>query len=162
MKPPNFFRGVFTSCPNLPQINVYHQYCVPTILQVVTPFYFLKKVRFCSPLQYRSALVVARMRNICFILLLRGLPRERCSSGLWQKSYDRHWPYVPKWNKRTMLYLLKPSSTSCLKIYIQMHPLHSNFTNLASSFCHILQLSCLICLHTLHPLCYLWGNAFNN
>ena len=68
----------------------------------------------CSSLQYRSALVATRMRNIIFILLLRGLPLERCPSGLWQKSYDRHWPYVPKWNKRAMPYLLKPSSTSCL------------------------------------------------
>ena len=33
-----FFGGVFDSCSNLPQIKVYHQYCVPTILQVVTPF----------------------------------------------------------------------------------------------------------------------------
>ena len=44
--------------------DVFHLYSVPTILQVVTPFYFLEKVIFCSPLQYRSALVVARMRNI--------------------------------------------------------------------------------------------------
>ena len=34
----------------------------------------------CSSLQYRSALVVARMRNIVFILLLRGLPQGRCPS----------------------------------------------------------------------------------
>ncbi len=45
----------------------------------------------CSPLQYRSALVVARMRNIIFILLLTGLPLGRYPSGLWRKSYDRHW-----------------------------------------------------------------------
>ena len=124
-------------------------------------FCFWVKVIFCSSLQYRSALVATRMRNIIFILLLTGLPQERCPSGLWRKSYDRRL-YVPKWNKRAMLYLLKPSSTSCLKIYIQMHPLHSNFTNLTTSFCHILELSCLICLHTFHPLCYLWGIAFNN
>ena len=68
----------------------------------------------CSSLQYRSALVVARMRNIIFILLLTGLPLERYPSGLWRKSYDRHCPYVPKWNRRAILYLLKPSSTSCL------------------------------------------------
>ena len=43
----------------------------------------------CSSLQYRSALVVTRMRNIVFILLLIGLPQERCPSGLWRKSYDR-------------------------------------------------------------------------
>ena len=49
-----------------------------------------------------------------FILLLRGLLLERYPSGLWRKSYDRHWPYVPKWNKRAMPYLRKPSSTSCL------------------------------------------------
>ena len=48
---------------------LYHQHSVTTILQVVTPFYFLKKVIFCSSLQYRSALVVARMRNIVFINL---------------------------------------------------------------------------------------------
>ena len=41
--------------------------------------------------QYRSALVATRMRYIIFILLLIGLPRERCPSGLWRKSYDRHW-----------------------------------------------------------------------
>ena len=35
---------------------------------------------FCSSLQYRSALVVARMRNICFILLLIGLPLGRYPS----------------------------------------------------------------------------------
>ena len=34
----------------------------------------------CSSLQYRSALVVARMRNIVFILLLRGLPQGKCPS----------------------------------------------------------------------------------
>ena len=68
----------------------------------------------CSSLQYRSALVVARMRNIVFILLLTGLPLGRYPSGLWRKSYDRHCPYVPKWNRRAILYLLKPSSTSCL------------------------------------------------
>ena len=68
----------------------------------------------CSSLQYRSALVVARMRNIIFILLLTGLPLGRYTSGLWRKSYDRHCPYVPKWNRRAILYLLKPSSTSCL------------------------------------------------
>ena len=45
----------------------------------------------CSSLQYRSALVVTRMRNIVFILLLIGLPLGRCPSGLWRKSYDRHW-----------------------------------------------------------------------
>ena len=35
-----------------------------------------------SSLQYRSALVVARMRNIIFILLLIGLPLERYPSEL--------------------------------------------------------------------------------
>ena len=59
-----FWGGVFDSCSNLPQIKVYHEYSVPTILQVVTPFYLLKKVIFCSSLQYRSALVTTRMRNI--------------------------------------------------------------------------------------------------
>ena len=65
---------------------------------------------FCSSLQYRSALVATRMRNIIFILLLTELPLGRCPSGLWRKSYDRQWLYVPKWNKRAMLYLLKPSA----------------------------------------------------
>ena len=46
---------------------------------------------FCSPPQYRSALVATRMRNIFFILLLIGLLLGRCPSGLWRKSYDRHW-----------------------------------------------------------------------
>ena len=55
--------------------------------------------------------------GILFILLLIGLPQERCPSGLWRKSYDRQWPYVPKWNKRATLYLLKPSSTSCLILF---------------------------------------------
>ena len=77
-------------------------------------FCFWEKVIFCSSLQYRSALVVTRMRIILFILLLIGLHLGRFPSELWQKSYDRHWPYVPKWNRRAMLYLLKPSSTSCL------------------------------------------------
>ena len=77
-------------------------------------FCFWEKVIFCSSLQYRSALVATRMRNIIFILLLIGLHLGRFPSELWQKSYDRHWPYVPKWNRRAMLYLLKPSSTSCL------------------------------------------------
>ena len=54
----------------------------------------------CSPLQYRSALVVARMRNIIFILLLIGLPQERCPSGLWRKSYDRHWHLMNDHNDR--------------------------------------------------------------
>ena len=43
-----------------------------------------------SSLQYRSALVVVRMRIILFILLLKGLPRGKCPSGLWRKSYDHH------------------------------------------------------------------------
>ena len=59
---------------------VYHQDCVSTILQVVTPISFFEKCYICSPPQYRSALVVARMRNIVFILLLRGLPQGRCPS----------------------------------------------------------------------------------
>ena len=54
----------------------------------------------CSSLQYRSALVVARMRNIIFILLLRGLPQERYPSGLWRKSYDRHWHLMNDHNDR--------------------------------------------------------------
>ena len=37
------------------------------MLQVVTPISILKNVIFGSSLQYRSALVVARMRNIVFI-----------------------------------------------------------------------------------------------
>ena len=55
---------------------------------------------FGSSLQYRSALVAARMRNIIFILLLRGLPLERCPSGLWQKFYDRHWRLMNDHNDR--------------------------------------------------------------
>ena len=68
-----------TNCTNYTN-KVYHQYSVPTIFQVVTPISFLKNVIFGSSLQYRSALVVARMRNIVFILLLRGLPQGRCPS----------------------------------------------------------------------------------
>ena len=77
-------------------------------------YQFSKNIILGSSLQYRSALVVTRMRIILFILLLIGLHLGRFPSELWQKSYDRHWPYVPKWNRRAMLYLLKPSSTSCL------------------------------------------------
>ena len=54
----------------------------------------------CSSLQYRSALVVARMRKIIFILLLIGLPQERYPSGLWRKSYDRHWRLMNDHNDR--------------------------------------------------------------
>ena len=54
----------------------------------------------CSSLQYRSALVVARMRNIIFILLLTGLPLGRYPSGLWRKSYDRHWHLMNDHNDR--------------------------------------------------------------
>ena len=50
--------------------------------------------------QYRSALVATRMRYIIFILLLIGLPRERCPSGLWRKSYDRHWHLMNDHNDR--------------------------------------------------------------
>ena len=39
-----------------------------------------------SSLQYRSALVATRMRNIVFILLLIGLPQVRCPSGLWRSN----------------------------------------------------------------------------
>lgn len=39
---------------------------VPTILQVVTPIVF-EKVIFCSPPQYRSALVATRMRNMVLL-----------------------------------------------------------------------------------------------
>lgn len=88
-----------TNCTNYTN-KVYHLYSVPTIFQVVTPISFLKNVIFGSPLQYRSALVVARMRNIVFILLLRGLPQERYPSGLWRKSYDRHWHLMNDHNDR--------------------------------------------------------------
>ena len=54
----------------------------------------------CSSLQYRSALVATRMRNIIFILLLTGLPLGRCPSGLWRKSYDRHWHLMNDHNDR--------------------------------------------------------------
>ena len=54
----------------------------------------------CSSLQYRSALVVARMRNIIFILLLTGLRLGRFPSGLWRKSYDRHWHLMNDHNDR--------------------------------------------------------------
>ena len=63
-------------------------------------FCFWEKVIFCSSLQYRSALVATRMRNIIFILLLIGLPLERCPSGLWRKSYDRHWRLMNDHNDR--------------------------------------------------------------
>ena len=79
-----------TNCTNYTN-KVYHQYSVPTIFQVVTPISFFEKCYICSPPQYRSALVATRMRNIVFILLLRGLPQGRYPSGLWRKSYDRHW-----------------------------------------------------------------------
>ena len=36
---------------------------------------------FCSSLQYRSALVATRMRNIVFILLLIGLPLGGAHQG---------------------------------------------------------------------------------
>ena len=49
-----------TNCTNYTN-KVYHQYSVPTIFQVVTPISFFEKSYFCSPPQYRSALVVARM-----------------------------------------------------------------------------------------------------
>ena len=53
-----------------------------------------------SSLQYRSALVVARMRNIVFILFLTGLPLGRFPSRLWRKSYDRHWRLMNDHNDR--------------------------------------------------------------
>ena len=37
---------------------IYHQYSVPTILQVVTPISFLKNVIFGSSLQYRSSKII--------------------------------------------------------------------------------------------------------
>ena len=49
-----------TNCTNYTN-KVYHQYSVPTIFQVVTPISFFEKCYICSPPQYRSALVVARM-----------------------------------------------------------------------------------------------------
>ena len=67
-----------TNCTNYTN-KVYHQYSVLTILQVVTPISF-EKSYICSPPQYRSALVATRMRIIVFILLLRGLPQEKCPS----------------------------------------------------------------------------------
>ena len=42
---------------------VYHQDCVSTIFQVVTPISFFEKCYICSPPQYRSALVATRMRK---------------------------------------------------------------------------------------------------
>ena len=68
-----------TNCTNYTN-KVYHQYSVPTIFQVVTPISFFEKCYICSPPQYRSALVATRMRNIVFILLLRGLPQGKCPS----------------------------------------------------------------------------------
>ena len=38
--------------------------------------------------------------GILFILLLIGLPQERCPSGLWRKSYDRHWHLMNDHNDR--------------------------------------------------------------
>ena len=63
-------------------------------------YQFFEKSYICSSLQYRSALVVARMRNICFILLLTRLPLGRYPSGLWRKSYDRHWRLMNDHNDR--------------------------------------------------------------
>ena len=88
-----------TNCTNYTN-KVYHQYSVPTIFQVVTPISFFEKCYICYPPQYRSALVATRMRNIVFILLLRGLPQGKCPSGLWRKSYDRHWRLMNDHNDR--------------------------------------------------------------
>ena len=51
-----------TNCTNYTN-KVYYQYSVPTIFQVVTLISFFEKCYICSPPQYRSALVVARMRK---------------------------------------------------------------------------------------------------
>ena len=47
------------------------------------PFLFLIAVSLCTGRRSNE--------EYCFILLLIGLPQERCPSGLWRKSYDRHW-----------------------------------------------------------------------
>ncbi len=62
-----------------------HHFCISSIQHpyYITSSYtyqFFEKCYICSSLQYRSALVVAQMRNIIFILLLRGLPQGRCPS----------------------------------------------------------------------------------
>ena len=99
-----------------------HHYSVPTILQVVTPLYFLKKVIFCSSLQYRSALVVARMRNI-----------QDCDSiGLWDDSRDQHLRPLPnnsecepkRTNSIALLFLSNQIKT--LIIFLELRGL-SNF-----------------------------------
>ena len=56
------------------------------------PFLFLIAVSLCT----------CRHSNeeYCFILLLIGLLLGRCPSGLWRKSYDRHWRLMNDHNDR--------------------------------------------------------------
>ena len=56
------------------------------------PFLFLTAVLLCT----------CRHSNeeYCFILLLRGLLLGRFPSGLWRKSYDRHWRLMNDHNDR--------------------------------------------------------------
>ena len=48
------------------RINVYHQYSVPTILQVVTPISFLEKNIFCIVLRVKDCLSTL-LHLICFL-----------------------------------------------------------------------------------------------
>ena len=60
--------------------KVYHQYSVPTIFQVVTPISFFEKCYICSPPQYRSALVVARMGEF----ILSNVPQISLSTQIFK------------------------------------------------------------------------------
>ena len=59
---------------------VYHQDCVSTIFQVVTPISFFEKCYICSPSQYRSALVVARMGEF----ILSNVPQISLSTQIFK------------------------------------------------------------------------------
>ena len=124
------------SCQRIPWRN----YCLRSISGIspiqrhhyITNSYtyqFLKKVIFCSSLQYRSALVVVRMRNI-----------QDCDSiGLWDDSRDqrlRPFPKSSEWEpKRTnsIALLFLSNQIKTLIIFLELRGLSNFFHKLYSS-----------------------------
>ena len=119
MKPPNFWRSFCfksnsTQISLMPQI-VFAAFLFPTdftdntdfrpdrsevIVTLISQILFLGK----SYILFLIAVSLCTSRHsneeYCFILLLTELPLGRCPSGLWRKSYDRHWRLMNDHNDR--------------------------------------------------------------
>ena len=109
---------------------------LPSMIQRISPlqrhhyitsshtYQFLKKVIFCSSLQYRSALVATRMRNI-----------QDCDSiGLWD---DRMTNVQARFTTKSIKIFV---SIKTLIMHIFYQPTHLSYFHLPVSACHLLPL----------------------